>query len=156
MTVPRENEELVRLLLRHNASPGSTDDSGSTPLLYAVMYTANDLALATILLEYETTTDAQSEEESTVPHHTTDIVDGAGFTALHRSVLIDSTELISLLIAKKANLDVKTENGRTALQLAVLRENQGITELLVNSGATRRARCRRLYSPPPCATEFSR
>ena len=55
-----------------------------------------------------------------------------GQTALMRAVQFEKIEMIKYLILKGARLDLKDNNGQTALNMAIESSNKGIFDLLID------------------------
>lgn len=154
VAVVQENEELLRLLLKHNADPRIVDGDGDTPLLTVVRWATNDVALAKVLLEYPAEINAQDEEGYTALHHAID--QGIDLLAklliskkadvnitttkrqdmpLHLATKANLPEVVDLLLAAGAHKNARTAKGRTALHLAAKRNNEAILRALLAAGA---------------------
>lgn len=64
-----------------------------------------------------------------------------GEAALHIATRLRSPETVAVLISRYADLDSKTKDGKTALQIAVENLDRNMVELLLKKGAKPEVRC---------------
>ena len=116
------DENLCRLLLEHNADVNIQDNNGYTALHQAVINGV--VNLIGLLLEHKADVNIQSE---------------LGFTPLHLSALSSHkacNKILDLLLQHGVqNIDIRDEDGRTALQMAVRCRNTQAVKKLVDLGA---------------------
>ena len=62
-------------------------------------------------------------------------VDNFGRTAVMNAAFYNNTELLGMLIEKKADLDLKDKNGYTALHFSAQEAHTGVTDMLLQHGA---------------------
>ena len=113
----RGQEEVVRLLLRHNANVNSRSISGWTPLHRASVY--GYTKVAQLLLEYGAGVDTRNE---------------SGDTPLTLASYHGKVEVVRLLVRHGADVHVKDNSGRTAFQWAITKGHREITQLLSEHG----------------------
>ena len=127
-------DEVVALLLSHNADPRIADDSSQT-VLHCAMANGH-LAVATELI---------AKDPSLLEIH-----DNEGQTPLHYGVhksrftlawLLSSSEIPSI------NADVPDKDGNTALMLAIKDDQPGLAQLLLHHGASAITRNHKGESP---------
>ncbi|KAJ5358197.1 Ankyrin-2 [Penicillium brevicompactum] len=127
-------DEVVALLLSHNADPRIADDSSQTVLHCAMA--KGHLAVATELI---------AKDPSLLEIH-----DNEGQTPLHYGVhksrftlawLLSSSEIPSI------NADVPDKDGNTALMLAIKDDQPGLAQLLLHHGASTITRNHKGESP---------
>jgi len=92
------NVELVRFLLGNRANPERRNPYGDTALMLAAMQ------------GHAATVSAILERKPELNH--------AGWTALHYAAFSGHEDVLALLIAAGADIDLKAPNGETALMLA--------------------------------------
>lgn len=111
--------DLVRLFLEAGANPNVFDARGNTPLMYAAMYDSPQLA--TLLLDRGANPDS---------------VDTArGRTALMLASETSHVKTMARLLQRHARIDVKDQDGQTALAYAARRPDPEPTRLLLAAGA---------------------
>ena len=115
-------ENIVSLLLKHNADVNIQDKNGFTPLHWSVIKGVENLVR--LLLEHKEDVNIQQK---------------GGFTPLHLSArysVRDCSQIIDLLVKYGVqNLDICNAQGRTPLQIAVRRGNAQAVKKLVDLGA---------------------
>ncbi|KAK4445311.1 ankyrin repeat-containing domain protein [Podospora aff. communis PSN243] len=120
----RDGEEVVELLLDHEADPSAQGGAYGSALLAAV--TEGRKKVAEILLRRGAETEARHSE--------------TGLTALLAAVKQGDIDMVSLLVQHKANLESTDREGRTALLMAAGNWNRKVVEILLNAGANKEAR----------------
>lgn len=131
-TVPRD-KEMAELLIQKGADIDSRGEEGETPLFWA--FRANNLELVRFFIEKgcdinardkngETVLILAARGENTVSE---DFVAGKKSTA--------SVEMMKLLVSKSADVDVKNNDGITALMETACTNSYEGTRLLVAKGA---------------------
>lgn len=128
----RENKlHLVQEFIgSHPECRAKSDADGRTPLMWALSETQN-VELARALLGPGTDIDA---------------ADSAGYTALHIAAAIGA-ELTSLVLAQSPQVDSRTTTGQTPLMLGVSKQHLRVVELLLDAGASPKAKDRRQVTP---------
>ncbi|KAL8931057.1 MAG: hypothetical protein Q9208_000159 [Pyrenodesmia sp. 3 TL-2023] len=142
--------ELVRFLLEQGALH-SSNDSGWTPLHYAVRAGHNEIVM--LLLDRGCHIDVQTNSGQTPLHvaifytkiDTADLLlrRGAdaniatlgGETPLFRAVRIRSMDLVKSLISKGCDINAKRNLGETALREAIGRVSDELIEFMIENGA---------------------
>lgn len=116
---------LARLLLQKGAEPNLTDSNGATPLRVAVENRCQRIVQSLLFHGADT-----------------EIQDCHGNTALHTALSgrIDE-EIISLLIAKNADIEARDLLERTPLYIAIIRNSQTTARYLIRHGADANAWC---------------
>ena len=118
----KNDENLCRWLLEHNADANIQDNNGYTPLHRAVMNGA--VNLIGLLLQHKADVNIQHK---------------FGFTPLHLSARFshkDCNKIIDLLLQYGVqNVDIRDVEGRTPLQMAVRCGNAQAVKKLVDLGA---------------------
>jgi len=109
----RGQVEMIRLLLQHKADVGATDDTDWTPLHWAYDH-AN---AAQILLDHGANINAIST---------------SGKTPLFFASKHGYLEVVRLLLARGADVHIRTEDGETAFQVAT---SNNVAQLLLEHGA---------------------
>ncbi len=108
----------VKALLKENPDlVNSKDDSGQTPLHYAVHY--GQKAVAEFLLANKANVNARTSK---------------GVTALHLAAQQGNKEMVELLLAHKADVNAKTTIGWTPLYLAAQNGHKDVAALLLQNG----------------------
>lgn len=154
--------EVVEVLLRHGVSPNTTDKSGRTPLMCAVIQSSltslnDDLRMVDFLVGKGADLNRQNERGDTalafavkdrsyapeileaIIRHGADpnTCDRDGLTPLHWAVHTESARCVELLLIAGAKPDAANGNGDTPLHLAARANRQGlVTQLLIEGGAT--------------------
>ncbi|KAK6333308.1 hypothetical protein TWF718_011125 [Orbilia javanica] len=106
----------VRHLLGHGADPAERNNSGMTPLHRAVEDGRTKIVLV-LLLEVGN-------------RHFIDIQDNDGETALHKAIQYEEVEITRVLLEKGADINITTNDGRTAIDLASEAEDDRIEALV--------------------------
>jgi len=113
------NEKLAEYyVMRKGMDPNSIDNSGMTPLEYAVRYSDEDMAEMLI------------EQGADVNR-----LDARGRTALMAAAAYGKTDAAELLLDYKADPNIVRNDGMTALMFARQYGHTEIEEMLVESGA---------------------
>ena len=112
---------IVELLLSAEADPTVRNDRGMLPLHAAAF--AGDLSAVTVLLENDLSTTLNDHENK------------FGVTPLIVAAEEDHGEVVTLLTAKGADLEIAKRHGYTALTRASYKANEDIITLLMKSGA---------------------
>lgn len=117
-------DEVVELLLDHNADASARGGAYGSPLLAAL--TNGRKKVVDTLLRRGAETEAKHPE--------------SGLTALHVAVKRGDMDLVSLLVQHKANTEAVDEEGRTALLVAIDSDNTQLARVLLDGGANVEAR----------------
>lgn len=117
------NTDIVELLLQENADLDIQDNSGSTALTWAILgRTENTVAIAKMLLNKTFNLNLQ---------------DSGGYTPLMWAADFGITDLVSLLIERKAAVDIRDNQGCTALTWAIKGRSSDVynnVKILVRAG----------------------
>jgi hypothetical protein len=108
------NSNMVSLLLEVNANPNIADIDGWTPLLTACM--RNHPSVVSLLIE--------AKPGASVNH-----ANDEGRTALMIASMWDNVDCVRLLVNERADISIRNNEGRTALDLAWL--NSDIISILI-------------------------
>lgn len=112
-------EQVISVLLKHNANANYKDKSGATPMFRAAAY-GREKAL-TLLLENNTQhMDTQNK---------------LGDTALHMAVKFARIATVKILLANHANMELFNSDGESPLHLAIKFNRQNIVCELMQQGA---------------------
>ena len=142
--------EVAEILIAHGAEINFQDKKGKIPLHYLVI---NDsLSAAELLINQGANINVQDNNNQTpldyvLSEEMAKLMIGSGakfsdgdislnpgkYSLLHEAVALDNKNLIDLLIANGANINVKDEDGNTPLHYG--KDNQTITKLLIANGA---------------------
>lgn len=109
-----DNFEVAKMLLKKGANPNSQDKMGNTALM-GVCFKRLD-KMAQLLLEYKTDIDQQNFN---------------GANALIFAATFGADVIIKNLIDKGADKTIRDNYNKTALDYAILQENQAIVQLLM-------------------------
>ncbi|XP_052082662.1 uncharacterized protein LOC127720222 [Mytilus californianus] len=112
----------VKKLLQKSPNVNQESKAGSNPLQIACLFGHTDVV--TLLL---------TSKNVDININTSDL---SGYTPLINACFRNFTEITSLLINAKADVDIQTTNGATALCLAVGYNNLETTELLLKNNAS--------------------
>lgn len=112
------NIHKVRDLLALGADPNTSDESGVTPLMFAVQ--SGNIDLVELLIESGANVNAYPQN---------------GNTALHAAVMAASDSIAELLIKNGAEVNAKNVRGRTPLHFAVWYGLPYLTDILIYYGA---------------------
>lgn len=117
-----EASEIVRLLLKSGADPAILDKNGATPLSYAVAAKCSENVRT--LLEL-----GANPNERTAYHKYR--------SAVAQAACNDSIELLNMLIAAGADVNLRDREGRTAIMIALLHneEPEAVVSILLAAGA---------------------
>ena len=107
--------DIVKLLLEAGADAAVVDPGMKATALHAAAYAGNAEA-AKLLIEYKIDMDKQG------PYN--------GYTALHDAVWQNNVETAKILIEAGANLNIKSNSGETALDLAKSRNYEKIVAVI--------------------------
>ena len=113
--------EIVKLLLEAGADVSVVDPGMKATALHAAAYAGNAEA-AKLLIEYKIDMDKQG------PYN--------GYTALHDAVWQNNIETVKVLIEPGANLNIKSNTGKTPLEFAKSRNHREIVALIEQKIAT--------------------
>lgn len=144
-----KNEKNIESLLKQGIDTNSRDIFGYTPLHLAVQ--KEDLSTISLLLSYGADASIQCENGNTplhfaaekgqvdivkilLNHHFTIInfVDNRSRTALHFAVLKGHAPVVKVLLLYTADVDRKTSDDKTALNLAIENNNEEIKNLILH------------------------
>jgi len=114
-TVSGDTAKVYRLLIEDDAIPNVYDANGGTPLHFTAYY--NYPEVAALLLDHKA--DVNAHEKAT-----TDA------TPLHTAAANGHAEMVSLLLASRAQPDAMNASGKTALDVATLRQRRSVEQLL--------------------------
>ena len=157
--------DVVDKLLDLKSSIAAPDNDGATPLVYAIRSGALDAARRLIRAGADIREIISGEQHATpkrpCPCIGRKLIRAAGRLPLlncagrakyrlHRYIKRDDVDAVKRLISKPVDVDARDARGRTALELAALRDNAQIWWLLVEKGA---GRSREL---PSCQNEVRR
>ncbi len=163
--VQGNHEDMVRLLLRHKATPDIGNRKGWTPFRWAVRYGYRSVARP--LAENKVEIDAQDTHRGTpftwaVEYKQLELVKlllengwdvdwtaaKDGWTALRHAAQYGSEPLARLLLAHGATVDLcDGQGGFTPLRWAVLYGNTAVVRILLEAGADVNASCVDGYTP---------
>ncbi len=142
------NNNIVQLLLQHNANPDQKDYTGVPPLLHAV--SKNDAKSVELLLSKEANPNVSYQGKAsplTVAIHQKNSVliemllennadpnikDDKGISPLIHAVISNNVENVNILLSHNANPHLLTNKGQSALDLANHYKNTEIAQLLSN------------------------
>ncbi|PSN53791.1 hypothetical protein C0J52_06217 [Blattella germanica] len=144
------NQECVKFLMNRGMSTDCKNELGETPLMWAVMVGAVDMAR--FLINEGVKPDVTDKRGNTALHHAVcsdnvkcvryllfcgldiDHRNNKGVTPLMRAALEGSTNVVALLLRRGAELGRKDQHGDTALHHAVSSRNIRCLDCLVNKG----------------------
>ena len=112
--------EVLRILLKYNASVTAQDNDGDTPLHWAVVY--NNAQAVGCLAEHQQTRSVNAVE----------IKNSTGSTPLHlAAAAVRDAKVLSVLLLFNPKLCAKDGNGNTALHIAASRGNVGAVDIIL-------------------------
>lgn len=117
--IESQNVDLLKLFLSKIESVNDKDLNGNglSPLRYAVQW--GNSKVVKLLLDSDAWVHAYPQEK----------------TVLHESVKTGSVDIVKLLLAAGADINVDDDSGDTPLHMAIDSENVNILKLLIDSGA---------------------
>merc|ERR1712224_373971 len=124
-TVSGNTEKVHRLLIEEDADPKVYDANGGTPLHFTAYY--NHPEIAELLLDHKADVNAHEKAKTDA-------------TPLHAAAANGHAGMVSLLLAARAQPDLMNAMGKTALDVATLRQRRSVEQLL-KKVATPRIRC---------------
>ncbi|NWI69973.1 IKBE inhibitor, partial [Todus mexicanus] len=132
LAVYLEQPSVIQALIHKGVNPGLQDRNGNTPLHLACEQ--QRLQCAQQLLQ-----DTAPPEDTAQPHrHHQDLQlqNWQGLACLHISTLKGNIPMMSLLLERGANIDVREgTSGKTPLHLAVESHNRKAVQFLLRNGA---------------------
>ncbi|XP_021964204.1 E3 ubiquitin-protein ligase mib1 isoform X3 [Folsomia candida] len=121
-SVSKKRDDMLSLLLDHNADVTLTNNNGFNGLHHAALR-GNPSAMRILLTKLPRAWIVDEKKDD-------------GYTALHLASLNNHFQVAELLVREgRANLDIQNVNAQTALHLAVERQHSQIVRLLVSAGA---------------------
>jgi len=117
--VEEGSKEIVELLLANNVDVYVQDSRGNTPLDLAEV-NKKEIVKLLIIKGIMQNIDGKGKNDSTL---------------LHWAAILDSKEIVELLIAKGLNVNARTKKGKTPLFWAIEEGQEEIAELLIARGA---------------------
>lgn len=103
----------------------------NTPLIWAICNAKNEMAME--LLKYDQNIDIKGNGNTAL--HLAIVKGYKNITADGDPLTVSNLTIVKRLIEKKANLEIKNNEGFTALHLACLRRDPEMIEALINAGA---------------------
>ena len=120
--ISKKRDDLLILLLDHNADINLTNNNGFNSLHHAALR-GNPSAMRVLLSKLPRPWIVDEKKDD-------------GYTALHLSCLNNHIEVAEMLVhTGKANMDLQNVNLQTALHLSVERQHTSIVRMLVREGA---------------------
>lgn len=150
----KPRQQVIKLLLEKGLEVNDKDQSGQTPLHFAVF--RESFELVEFLLKNGAGVDEVTNVKKARPiflavsHKCKEIVklllasganishqDNNGNNVLHRAVLLstDNEEMVRILLDSGADTNTRNNEGYSPLHLAIKMESKKIVEILLNSGA---------------------
>ncbi len=117
------NTAIVQLLIEHNATNNQNNAYGKTPLMYAV--SEGHAEAAKLLLAY-----GVKNNEPDI-----NVLDRHELSTLMYAVMSADVDIVKLILAHKADVNLKNSHGTTAIKLAQGNNTQDIAKLLREAGA---------------------
>lgn len=125
------NMDGLRALLNIGKSPNLQDSRGNTPLMLAAL--ADRRSALHLLLERNANPNMQNDH---------------GLTAMHIAVHKGNISIVRRLLSEPSlDLEIKNENGDTALMVALAAQQSSIARLLMTAGANVNTQNNRGYTP---------
>ena len=133
MTAEENQGNIAELLCEHGASTNAEDEYGDKPLHYATV--ANSKDVIEVLLRYGADPNVRNHQDYVPLHQTSDedvagslvnhgadvsIADREGNSSLHLAAFEGNEPLVSFLLEKGANAELKNEDGDTPLDYAAM------------------------------------
>ena len=109
---------LICALLAESQGKQYTDESGKTPLMYAILL--GDIGLIESMLD---------------PTRDLSAVDESGKNALMHAAAQGNTAVVNILLESEVDINAVDQSGKTALMIAVDSNNSEVIELLLSKGA---------------------
>ena len=147
LAIDRKNLRIVRLLLQHDADPNYMDEIGNSPIHFAVQ--KEHIEIVKQLLKYGAEVDGKSLLDSTpleyawlleqmdiakiLLDHGADVDfcwGGDRSTALHGAATYGNLENVEFLLEHNANINIRDEEGKTALEIAMEMNNVKVTKII--------------------------
>ncbi|HTQ99787.1 MAG TPA: ankyrin repeat domain-containing protein [Candidatus Acidoferrum sp.] len=124
------NVDAVKVLLKAGANPNATEPlDQQTALMWAVA--GNHLDVAKVLLDAGADPNLQSRISELTKRKNADFPTG-GFAALHWAARNGDEAMIKLLLAHKANINVRNGDGSTPMMLAIVNDRFDTAALLLD------------------------
>ncbi|KAL9637688.1 MAG: hypothetical protein Q9164_002040 [Protoblastenia rupestris] len=149
-------EEVLRLLLDHGAEIDATQQRGANALHFAVE--KNHFSIVQILLRRGANVDAQTQDGTTPLHKAAehgadkivrmllkqgaqvDTANEEGLTPLHLATKENYKNIVCVLLAAGgADVNARSKDGRTALDIAFEHKSDRVAQVLLEMGAKRKA-----------------
>lgn len=115
IAVRNKNPELVRFLLANRANAQRKNASGDTALMLAALQGSADIVQ--LMLEHHVN-----------PNH-------GGWNPLHYAAYGGNDQIVAMLLAAKADINLKAPNGQSALMLACKLGHTAVVRVLVGAKA---------------------
>lgn len=128
LAVGQGNLAITELLIEYGANIKAINKEGRTPLHLAIEERRYDIAELLIEKSKE-----QNTEEATLD--LVNITDYEGISPLYIAVVKGDTEIIRMLIEKKAFLNIRDNSGWTPLHVTAKNNDDVVMKLLLESGA---------------------
>ncbi|XP_019854767.1 PREDICTED: ankyrin-2-like [Amphimedon queenslandica] len=116
----RSKKEIVKLLLDFNADPNIPLFNGFTPLMLACQN--KDYMIVKLLLQAGVSVDTQNDSFGRK-------------TALHIATILNNTQLVRLLLAANADINIQDTNGITPIAYACEQRNKEMVECCLKNKA---------------------
>ncbi|XP_058801042.1 putative ankyrin repeat protein RF_0381, partial [Phymastichus coffea] len=127
--------DILKMMLEKGYSASATDDEGNTPLHSAAYRDCPELT--EIMLQNFRKVNICNNNGNTILH----IVIDNCIDLVNRQHKRECTKFVRILLSKGADINKTNKNGYTPLQLAVIRSNPTITQILKNHGADLKEPC---------------
>ncbi|MFC1766557.1 ankyrin repeat domain-containing protein [Planctomycetota bacterium] len=143
-----QHKEIAELLINNGADVNYRGHFGLTILheLADSWYGINsvDTEIAQLLIEHGADVDARARLDAIYRLQFWYLIEGRGATALHLAACAGDKNMVELLIAKGADVNLKAGYGNTALHLAVSANHLDVVKVLVEAGADVNAKADRV------------